>query len=101
MPKPRVHMKGYILQLLAEHGQLWDYEVAEKTLAAYGLSGRYWYGTIRLTLTDLYSGGLLDEVGSTVDPSKSFGEEKILMRMQLNSFGRERMQQTGLMEAAR
>jgi hypothetical protein len=95
---PDVHMKGYILQLIARNEAMWDYEVAENVMEAYGISGDYWYGTVRLTLTDLFSGGLLDERDSTVDPEKSFGEERVLLKFGLNEFGLERMRQTGLMK---
>ncbi len=98
---PDLHIKGYMLQLLARTGAMWDYEVADQVMDAYGLSGDYWYGTVRLTLTDLYAGGLLDELETTIDPTKSMGVEKILFRYQLNDFGRDRMRQSGLMEAAR
>lgn len=95
---PDMHIKGYMLQLLARRGAMWDYEVADEVMNAYGLSGEYWYGTVRLTLTDLYSGGLIEELEATIDPEKSLGEEKILFRYQLNDFGRERISQSGLME---
>ena len=98
---PDLHIKGYMLELLARQGAMWDYEVADQVMDAYGLSGEYWYGTVRLTLTDLYAGGLLDELEATIDPTKSLGVEKILFRYQLNDFGRERMRQSGLMEVAR
>lgn len=93
---PDVHIKGYMLQLLAARGELWDHEIADDVMRTYGLSGEYWYGTIRITLTDLFSGGLIDEIATTVDPTKSQGEEKILFRFALNDFGRERMEQSGL-----
>lgn len=96
MSDPSLHFKGYMLTLLAERGQLWDHEIAEAVMRDYALSGDYWYGTVRLLLTDLYSGGLIDEVDTTVDPSKSFGKEKVLFRFALNDFGRERMAQSGL-----
>jgi hypothetical protein len=90
-----------MLQLLARNGAMWDYAVAEDVMSAYGLSGDYWYGTVRLTLTDLYAGGLLEELEATIDPEKSLGEEKVLFHYQLSDFGRERMQQSGLMEVSR
>ncbi|MGI8527899.1 MAG: hypothetical protein ACR2KO_00335 [Geodermatophilaceae bacterium] len=92
-----MHMKGYILQLFAQRGALWDHEVAADVMREYALSGEYWYGTVRLTLTDLFSGGLLDEIETTIDPEKSFGAEKLLFKFGLNDFGRERMRQSGLL----
>ena len=95
-----MHMKGYMLQLLARRGPLWDYDIAAEVMQTYGVSGDYWFGTVRLTLTDLFSSGLLDEVESTVDPDKSGGVEKVLFKFGLNDFGRSRMRQSGLMGAA-
>lgn len=95
---PNVHLKGYVLQLLARNGDMWDFDIADDVMSSYGLSGDYWYGTVRLTLTDLYAGGPLEEPEATIDPEKSLGVEKVLFRFGLNGFGRERMQQSGLME---
>ncbi len=98
---PDLHIKGYMLELLARQGAMWDYEIADGVMTAYDLAGDYWYGTVRLTLTDLYAGGLLEELEATIDPEKSGGEEKVLFRYQLTDFGRERMQQSGLLEVTR
>lgn len=94
-----LHMKGYMLQLLAKRGPSWDHEIAAAVIEEYGLAGEYWYGTVRLTLTDLFSGGLVDEIETTIDPEKSFGKERLLFKFALNDFGRERMRQSGLLEA--
>lgn len=98
MTSTDLHFKGYIMRLLAERGSMWDHEVTEEVMGAYGLSGEYWYGTIRLTLIDLFSCGLVDEVENDVDPQKSFGREKILFKFKLNDFGRARLRQAGLSE---
>lgn len=97
----RVHIKGYVLQKLLADGPLWDHEVVAAVEQEYGVSGEYWAGTVRLTLTDLYSGGLLDEVGADVDPARSTDGEKITLRYRVNGFGRERMVQSGLLAVAR
>lgn len=96
-----LHIKGYILRLMAREGAMWDDEIADNVLRFYGLSGEYWYGTVRVTLTDLFSGGLLDEVETTVDPERTDGKPKLLFKFALNDFGVERMAQTGLLEATR
>jgi hypothetical protein len=98
---PDIHIKAYMLQLLARNGEMWDYEIAEDVMNTYGLSGDYWYGTVRLTLTDLYASGLLAELEATIDLDKSLGEEKVLFLYGLNDFGRQRMQQSGLLEVTR
>lgn len=96
-----LHIKGYLLRLLSERGALWDNEIADAVLAEYGLSGEYWRGTVRLTLTDLYSGGLLDELETAMAPESAPGKEKLLFKFGLNDFGRERMRQSGLLEGTR
>lgn len=97
---PALHMKGAMLQLLHERGAMWDYDIADHVMSAYGLRGDYWFGTVRLNLTDLFSCGLLDEVATTVDPARSGGRKKVLFKFALNEFGRQRMEQSGLMEGA-
>ncbi len=83
-----------MLELLSV-APMWDNELAAAVMQEYGLSGEYWYGTVRLTLTDLYSGGLLDEVETTVTATDD-GEERLLFKFALNDFGRDRMRQSGL-----
>lgn len=89
-------MKGHMLEELAGHGRMWDYQLAADVMGKLGLSGDYWYGTVRLTLTDLFSGGLITECDTDVDPAKSLGVEKVLFQFELTDFGRERMAQAGL-----
>ena len=97
---PDVHIKGRIIQLLEERGPLWDYELFATLVSEYPeVNGQYWYDTIRLKLTDLYSTGLTTSVEEDLDADKSFGNEKILFRFALTDFGRERMQHTGLLRA--
>jgi hypothetical protein len=94
---PKVHIKGRLLQLLEQGGPQWDYELAAKIASEYDeVDGQYWYDTIRLNLADLFSSGLVTEVEQALDPSKSFGVEKILFKFALTEFGRERMGDTGL-----
>ncbi|HLE99739.1 MAG TPA: hypothetical protein VI540_07550 [Gaiellaceae bacterium] len=93
----QIHVKGRLLQILAESGAQWDYELFERIAREYAeVEGEYWYDTIRLNLADLYSSGLITEVDEALDPSKSFGREKILLRFEVTSFGRERMAQSDL-----
>lgn len=95
----QIHIKGRILQLLERTESLWDHEIREVILKEYGLdSSPYWNGTIRMTLTDLHAGGLINHLESQIDPSSAEGNEKLLNRYRLNSFGRTRMRQTGLSE---
>lgn len=92
-----IHIKGRLLQLLEEGGPQWDYELAARIASEYAeASGQYWYDTIRLNLADLFSSGLVTEVEQALDPSKSYGVDKILFKFALTEFGRERMRDTGL-----
>lgn len=91
-----MHMKGFVLQRLAESGPLWDYEVFDAVSSKYGVSGAYWVGTVRLTLTDLYSGGLLDQVETAIGSEGNVSEGKLVIRYSVNAFGHERMEQSGL-----
>lgn len=94
----RPHMKGFVLRLLDENKDgLWDYEIAQKVLAEYHHSGDYWCGEVRATLTDLYSGALLEEIEDRLDDGEYFGTGKVLVKFKLTPFGRRRMIETGLL----
>ena len=94
----KLHMKGYILCLLEEcQDGLWDYQIAQKVMAEYQHSGDYWNGEVRATLTDLFSGALLEEVEDRLDDGKYFGVDKVLVKFKLSPFGRKRMVEAGLL----
>lgn len=92
-----IHVKGRILQHLADSPMLWDYQIADLILKEYGLSGDYWKGTVRVSLADLFSCGLIDSVEEAIDDGRHFGCEKVLFRYRLTDFGRTRMQDTCLL----
>ncbi len=97
----RVHIKGRLLQLLAERGPQWDYDLAETIEAEYPeVSGDYWRGTVRLLLADLYSSGLIASLEEKLDSQTTGGEQKLRFRFAVTDFGRERMGHTGLIPAA-
>ncbi|NMG42873.1 hypothetical protein GPA22_03865 [Aromatoleum toluvorans] len=89
----RVHIKGYILQLIAQAEGIWDNEIATAVCAEYGKDGAYWHGTVRVILTDLYSGGLVKSLEERFD---AYGD-KMRFRFALSDFGRQRMADTGLL----
>ncbi|WP_371225830.1 DMT family transporter [Roseovarius sp. 2305UL8-3] len=93
-----LHMKGFVLRLLAdaENRGLWDYEIMQQVFEKYHRSSDYWKGEIRATLTDLYSGALIEEMEDDLDDGRHFGENKILMKFRISRFGVERMAETGL-----
>ncbi|MFA9461227.1 hypothetical protein [Thiohalorhabdus methylotrophus] len=88
----KLHLKGYILYLLSTQASgLWDHQIAERVMKEYGVSGLYWHGTVRLTLTDLYASGLIEVVEEKLDDGTYFGKDKILICYALSDFGRERL----------
>lgn len=100
MGSPNVHVKGRLLQYL-EEGPQWDYQLAARIESEYEeCQGEYWHNTVRMNLVDLHSGGLILPEEETVDPSKTFGHEKMIFRFALTDFGRQRMKESGLLEGA-
>ena len=100
MAKVKVHMKGHILhQLLAAPDGLWDYEIAQKILKDYDVDKNtvFWKGEIRATLTDMFSGALIEELEDKLDNDEYFGPDRVLVKFRLTSFGKERMKETGLL----
>ena len=93
----KLHIKGYILQTLQRQQEgMWDYQIAEQVLNEYGLRGDYWKGNVRLALTDLHAGGLLEELDQALDDGSHFGNDKVLFKFRVSPFGLERMRETGL-----
>lgn len=96
----KLHVKGRILQIVheASNDGIWDYEIANKILVEYNKSGAYWMGTVRVTLTDLYSSGLIDSVEEKIDDGTHFGSNKVLFKFKMTEFGIERMLDTNLLK---
>lgn len=91
----KLHMKGYILQLLAGGDALWDGDIAHRTCLEYGKpEDDYWTGSIRAILADLYSGSLVQTPEDTLDEATG----KVHFRYAITDFGRQRMADTGLIE---
>ncbi len=96
----KVHMKGYILCLLNDSpGGMWDYEISDAVLKEYSHTGYYWKGEVRAALADLFSGALVEELEDALDDGKHFAKGKILCKFNLTPFGKQRMQDTGLIKA--
>ncbi|MGV8842065.1 MAG: hypothetical protein ACOH2I_02190 [Pseudomonas sp.] len=95
----KLHMKGRILQLIHDQREtgLWDWEVSNIIEREYSISGAYWRGTTRVTMTDLYSSGIIESVEETLDEQAYFGLGKVLFKFRLNDFGRQRMRDTELL----
>ncbi|WP_426396666.1 hypothetical protein ACN9M1_01125 [Ralstonia sp. R-29] len=92
----KLHMKGYILQLLASGDALWDSDIAHRTCVEYGKpEDEYWVGNVRAILADLYSGCLVETPEDTLDEATG----KVHFRYAITEFGRQRMADTGLLDA--
>lgn len=92
-----LHLKGLILRILKSAPEgLWDYEIMQRALAILGHSSAYWKGEVRVTLTDLYSGALIEELEDDLDKGSYFGAGKILVKFKLSPLGRERVIEAGL-----
>jgi len=89
----KVHIKGFILRQIAGTDGMWDDDLAASVCREYGKQGPYWQGSVRVILTDLYSGGLLTSVEEKFDASA----DKMRFRFRLSDFGRQRMLDTGLL----
>ncbi|MDX1366428.1 hypothetical protein [Pseudomonas sp.] len=94
----QLHMKGRILQLINDQldAGLWDWQVSNILEREYAISGSYWRGTTRVTLTDLYSSGIIESVEEQLDEQGYFGLGKVLFKFRLSDFGRQRMRDTAL-----
>ena len=87
----KLHMKGRILQLIhdRQHGGIWDWQISDAVMSEYGLSGAYWRGNTRVTLTDLFSSGIIESVEEELDHQAYFGAGRVLFKFKLNDFGRQ------------
>lgn len=100
MAKVKVHMKGHILHQLNEAPDgLWDYEIARQVLKDYDVDKNtvFWKGEIRATLTDMFSGALIEELEDKLDDGEHFGPDRVLVKFRLTPFGRKRMEETGIL----
>ncbi|MEH7374509.1 hypothetical protein [Neobacillus drentensis] len=99
---PKMHIKGLILQIISDNTMeesekgIWDYEIAKQVLKEYELDGAYAMGSVRLALTDLYSGALIETKEEKLDNGEHFGKGKVLFKYSLTSFGEERMIDAGI-----
>lgn len=94
----RLHMKGRILQLInaKQDAGIWDWQVTDALMSEFGLSGAYWRGNTRVTLTDLFSSGIIESVEEKLDDEAYFGAGRVLFKFRVNDFGRQRMRDTSL-----
>ncbi|VVN89029.1 hypothetical protein [Pseudomonas fluorescens] len=94
----KLHMKGRILQLINAQQDvgIWDWQIADALMSEYGICGAYWRGNTRVTLTDLFSSGIIESVEETLDDQAYFGPGRVLFKFRVSDFGRQRMRDTAL-----
>lgn len=93
----KVHMKGFVLQLLHKKKTgLWDFEIAQQLMREYGKKGVYWQGAVRLMLADLYTGGMVSKLEEMLDDGSRSGSCRVLHKYGLSDFGLTRSRETGL-----
>lgn len=93
----KLHQKGYLLVELSKVASMWDYDLVNKSLTEYQLSGQYWINTLRVALEELAAAGLVTRIGERLDDGRHAGHGKVLFNYQLSEFGRTRMRDTGLL----
>ncbi|MFC6337242.1 hypothetical protein GIR22_16905 [Pseudomonas sp. CCM 7891] len=94
----KLHMKGRILQLINDQQDvgIWDWQITDALMSEYGISGAYWRGNTRVTLTDLFSSGIIESVEEKLDDQTYFGPGRVLFKFRVSDFGRQRMRDTAL-----
>lgn len=94
----KLHMKGRILQLINDQQDvgIWDWQITDALMSEYGVRGAYWRGNTRVTLTDLFSSGIIESVEEKLDDLAYFGPGRVLFKFRVNDFGRQRMRDTAL-----
>ena len=92
----KIHIKGFILQLLHRQPDIWDYDIADIVMREYNYSDRtYWLGAIRVSLAELDAGGLVQQVDDQVSGSTG----RVQFQYRISKFGERRMRDTGLLPA--
>lgn len=99
---PKMHIKGLIMQIIRDNSLedsekgIWDYEIARQVLNEYDLDGAYAKGRVRIALTDLYSGAMIETKEEKLDDGEHFSKGKVLFKYTLTSFGEDRMRDAGI-----
>jgi len=88
----KLHHKGYLLVTLAQRPLLWDTALIGQALSEYELQGRYWVNHFRIVLDELAAAGLIKREDHRLDEQAG----RLVFQYSLTAFGRQRMQDTGL-----
>jgi len=89
----KLHHKGYMLVLLERKQLAWDDVLIGEAMQEYQLSGRYWLNHFRIILDELASAGLISREDHRLDNRT----DRLIFQYALSGFGRQRMQDTGLL----
>ena len=93
----KLHQKAYLLVELSKADSSWDYELIDKALKEYNVSGSRWINTFRVALDELAAAGLTNSTEKKLDDGSHVGADKVLFKYHLTEFGRTRMRETGLL----
>jgi hypothetical protein len=93
----KLHQKAYLLVEISKAGSSWDFQLAEKALQEYKVSGTRWVNTFRVALDELAAAGLVNSTDKKLDDGTHVGADKVLFKYELTEFGRTRMRETGLL----
>lgn len=88
----KLHHKGYLLVTLAQRALLWDTALIGQAMSEYELQGRYWVNHFRIVLDELAAAGLIKREDHRFDEQVG----RLVFQYSLTAFGRQRMQDTGL-----
>jgi len=91
----KLHLKGWLLVRLLQHGAAWDAELAAAARAEYGPATRL--GGICLALEELASGGLVQRLSERLLEIPAAAAPRLSFRYVLTPFGAQRMHDTGLL----
>lgn len=91
----KLHQKGFLLVQLSRTDSLWDASLIDRTCSEYCLSGNYTRRAISIALDELASAGLIQKLEEKLTTLQ--GEQILSFRYRLSDFGRQRMQDTGLL----
>ncbi|MCX4187084.1 hypothetical protein [Methylophaga sp. OBS4] len=91
----KLHHKGYMLVYLEQHGTLWDKVLIDAAQSEYALSGSYWVKHFSIILDELAAAGLIIREAHRLDNVSN----RLMFKYAMSDFGRERMRDTGLLQA--
>ncbi|WP_438970688.1 hypothetical protein [Methylophaga sp.] len=89
----KLHHKGYVLVQLEREEVQWDKPLIDAAMTEYKLNGDYWVKHFSIIMDELASAGLISREDHRLDTLS----DRLMFKYRLTDFGRERMQDTGLL----